>query len=486
MSLTQQSASEALPEIEEKKPALGNGGFHLTHGLINRLVLCTDVLIVILGLWLVPFGSVLDGWQRLVLGLIEAYFYVTVMQFHVAYRVEYYTRLFWPLGYIAIGLFVAWFAGTCLLMVYAHSSYHYGHHLVPVHLMLFGLLALARQLEHRLVDGVNARSLLRRNVVVIGSGDHAVSVIRYLNEPAQAEYHRVVGVFNERMELQGRGEHRRSLEALVQDNLVDMVVIGLPLSRAAEISELVEKVQWISADVVIPFPFAEAGVQPHVARIIRLGSIAGLLVAYRPFKGSEGLLKIAEDYVVAALALLITSPVLLLAAIAIRLDSPGPALFRQARTGFNNQPFSIFKFRTMTVDPDDDGSEGTRGRDDPRITRVGKFLRKTSIDELPQLLNVLRGEMSVVGPRPYVPNMLVGDEPITRAVRQYAARHRIKPGITGWAQSKGMRGGALRDREKARRSVEMDMYYITHWSIWFDLRVMARTLLIGMMGKDVF
>jgi putative colanic acid biosynthesis UDP-glucose lipid carrier transferase len=207
---------------------------------------------------------------------------------------------------------------------------------------------------------------------------------------------------------------------------------------------------------------------------------------HRPFKGTQGLLKVAEDIIIGSIALLVFGPLMLLAALAIRLDSPGPVLFRQARTGFNNQTFMIFKFRTMLVDPSDDGSVGTLHRDNPRITRVGRVLRRLSIDELPQLLNVMRGEMSIVGPRPYVPNMrIVGDARFTDMVRQYAARHRIKPGITGWAQAHGLRGNALRTAEGARRSVELDIHYITHWSIWFDLKIMLRTVLV-LAGRDVF
>ena len=140
----------------------------------------------------------------------------------------------------------------------------------------------------------------------------------------------------------------------------------------------------------------------------------------------------------------------------------------------------------MRVDPADDGSFGTQGRDDPRITRVGRVLRRLSIDELPQLFNVLRGEMSVVGPRPYVPNMLVGTEQFNEAVREYASRLRIKPGITGFAQAHGLRGGALRSVEQARRSVAMDMYYISNWSLWLDIKIMLRTLLVGMAGRNVY
>ena len=140
----------------------------------------------------------------------------------------------------------------------------------------------------------------------------------------------------------------------------------------------------------------------------------------------------------------------------------------------------------MTVDPTDDGSTGTMSRDNPRITRVGGILRRLSIDEVPQLINVLKGDMSIVGPRPYVPNMLIGNAQFRDAVRNCAYRYRLKPGITGLAQASGMRSNALRSMQNAERSVEMDLKYIMNWSIWLDFEIMARTLLVAMSGSDVF
>ena len=175
---------------------------------------------------------------------------------------------------------------------------------------------------------------------------------------------------------------------------------------------------------------------------------------------------------------------MLAAAIAIKLEGPGPVLFRQLRVGFNSKPFMIYKFRTMTVDPTDDGSRGTL-RDSDRITRVGQILRSTSVDELPQLLNVLRGEMSIVGPRPHVRKMLVGAGVYSIVVQQYAARHRIKPGITGWAQINGMRGG-IDTLEKASRGADLDLFYIANWSPILDLKIMIRTIVAGLGGRDVF
>jgi putative colanic acid biosynthesis UDP-glucose lipid carrier transferase len=260
------------------------------------------------------------------------------------------------------------------------------------------------------------------------------------------------------------------------------VVIALPWDRSAEIFQLIRALQWIAADVVVPFE--ASGLRPQFVRPMSFVDSPILQVMHRPFKGTQALVKIVEDYAVALTALLLLAPIMLAAAIAIRREDGEPILFRQPRTGFNSKPFLIYKFRTMTVDATDDGSQGTM-RDNQRITRVGRFLRRTSIDELPQLFNVLRGEMSIVGPRPHVANMLVGEGVYSDVVLQYAARHRIKPGITGWAQINGMRGG-IDSVEKANRGADLDLYYIANWSLRLDIKIMLMTLFRGLFGRNVF
>jgi putative colanic acid biosynthesis UDP-glucose lipid carrier transferase len=272
------------------------------------------------------------------------------------------------------------------------------------------------------------------------------------------------------------------LTRYAQNYAVDLVIIALPWDMSAEIFALTRRLQWISADVVVPFE--AGGLRPMFAPPMAFTDAPILQLMHRPFKGTQGLMKVAEDYFVATLALIVTLPVMLAAAIAIKLEGPGPVLFRQLRVGFNSKPFMIYKFRTMTVDPTDDGSRGTL-RDSDRITRVGRILRSTSVDELPQLLNVLRGEMSIVGPRPHVRKMLVGAGVYSSVVQQYAARHRIKPGITGWAQINGMRGG-IDTLEKASRGADLDLFYIANWSPILDLKIMIRTIVAGLGGRDVF
>jgi exopolysaccharide biosynthesis polyprenyl glycosylphosphotransferase len=191
-----------------------------------------------------------------------------------------------------------------------------------------------------------------------------------------------------------------------------------------------------------------------------------------PLSRAEVVQKRVFDLVFASLALIALTPLLVAVAILIKLDSPGPIFFVQRRYGFNQQPFRIIKFRTMGVS--EDGAIVTQTtRDDPRLTRIGRWLRRWNVDEIPQLFNVLTGDMSLVGPRPHA---LSHDHDYERRISLYARRHNVKPGITGWAQINGYRGEIDSD-DKIRKRVEYDLFYIDNWSLWLDLKIIARTLL---------
>jgi Undecaprenyl-phosphate glucose phosphotransferase len=205
--------------------------------------------------------------------------------------------------------------------------------------------------------------------------------------------------------------------------------------------------------------------------IERHGPIASLNLVRRALSMPEIVAKRLFDFVVAGAALLLLAPCFAIIALLIKLDSPGPVFFLQRRYGFNQEPFRIWKFRSMSV-LEDDFNLRQAGVNDVRVTRIGAILRRTNIDELPQLFNVVRGEMSLVGPRPHA---LVHDQQFERAIALYARRHNVKPGITGWAQVNGLRGETSTTDKMAKR-VEHDLYYIDHWSMWFDIRILLLTL----------
>ena len=193
-----------------------------------------------------------------------------------------------------------------------------------------------------------------------------------------------------------------------------------------------------------------------------------------PINGWPSTIKRAIDIVLAVLILIVACIPMLVVAAFIRLESPGPILFRQRRIGFANTGFEMWKFRTMRNNSSAPGRLTQATRHDKRVTRVGAFLRRTSLDELPQLFNVLRGDMSLVGPRPHAPGTYAGGKPFERVTPHYPARHRVRPGLTGLAQVRGWRG-QTETEEKLLRRVESDLEYIDNWSLWLDIVILART-----------
>jgi exopolysaccharide biosynthesis polyprenyl glycosylphosphotransferase len=209
-------------------------------------------------------------------------------------------------------------------------------------------------------------------------------------------------------------------------------------------------------------------------------------VADRPITDWDYVMKWLFDKIVGGLALLLLSPLMLLIAIAIKVDSRGPVLFRQKRYGFNNDLIEIYKFRSMYVDQADATASQLVTKGDPRVTRVGRFIRKASLDELPQLFNVVfRGNLSLVGPRPHAIHAKAEARLYDEAVDGYFARHRVKPGVTGWAQINGWRG-ETDTHEKIQRRVESDLYYIDNWSVLFDLYIIAMTPLALLSRKNAY
>jgi exopolysaccharide biosynthesis polyprenyl glycosylphosphotransferase len=208
-------------------------------------------------------------------------------------------------------------------------------------------------------------------------------------------------------------------------------------------------------------------------------------VADKPIDGWDSLVKSMEDQILGILILLLSLPLLLIIAALVKLDSPGSIFFRQMRSGFNNQPIEVLKFRTLYVDSQDESAETLVTRDDPRVTRIGAFLRRSSLDELPQIFNVLKGEMSIVGPRPHAYNAKAAGRYYQNVVVRYAARHKVKPGITGWAQVNGWRG-ETDTVEKIMKRVEYDLYYIENWSIMFDLRIIFKTFFALLRKENAY
>jgi Undecaprenyl-phosphate glucose phosphotransferase len=318
---------------------------------------------------------------------------------------------------------------------------------------------------------------LARNVVIIGTGIEAQRLIAKLRGSSRNTVV-VRGLFDDDPRLPGSvcgvavlGTIDELLR-LAPLRPIDEVIIALPLSAETKLKELCRKLEALAIDVRLSIePLAELF---QMRGASYMGDVPLLTVVEKPFKGFRASLKWTEDIIVASCLLVFLTPLIILIAILIKIDSFGPILFKQDRFGLNKEVIKVIKFRTMQVDRSDASGAERTVRDDPRVTRVGRILRPLSLDELPQLINVLRGEMSLVGPRPHAVKMKVGGRFYGDAVERYPHRHRVKPGITGWAQVNGLRG-EVDTLEKARARVAHDLYYIEHWSPWLDLKILMKT-----------
>lgn len=252
----------------------------------------------------------------------------------------------------------------------------------------------------------------------------------------------------------------------------DVVILCIPLSQ---IETALKKFKALSQHAVEVLVLPQAALDLRKAiRLRRIGEQTLLQIAEPPLTDWDVTIKRIEDVVVASLSLFLLSPLMILTAIAIKLDSRGPVLFRQTRAGFNGQTIEIWKFRSMYVEATDAHASRQTSKRDPRVTRVGRFIRRTSIDELPQLWNVLEGKMSVVGPRPHALATCAEGKALDSLVEEYVSRHRVKPGITGWAQVNGARG-ELCSREQVKKRVDYDLHYIENWSLLVDFKIILMT-----------
>jgi len=334
----------------------------------------------------------------------------------------------------------------------------------------------------------SARGRLARKVAVIGVGDFSREFIERLQ--SEPNSYRVLGIYDDRrsrlpptqsgVEVQGtvadlvlRSRHER----------IDVIVIALPLSAIERIKAIMDELGSTVADIVLTTDLA--GLRFPRAQFGGIGRNPVVTVREAPLKDWRALEKAAFDKAVGTLALLILSPVLLLTAALVKLESPGPVLFRQPRMGFNNRLFVCYKFRSMRHDMTDLLADKQTTRLDQRVTRVGRIIRKLSIDELPQIFKVLNGTMSLVGPRPHAPNTKAADRLFTEVVQQYALRHRVKPGITGWAQANGWRGETT-TVDQIEQRVACDLFYIENWSLRLDLKIMAMTILREVRSGNAF
>ena len=275
----------------------------------------------------------------------------------------------------------------------------------------------------------------------------------------------------------GKGEN---LDNTISKYKIDDLIICEDWLQEKKIHAIIELASHKSVNIYLsPEKLPPFGTQ-SIQRVI--GKLSMIEIDYKPLDKWQAFLKRVEDITISVFALLILWPIMTLTAIAIKCESKGPIFFQQPRFGFNNELINVLKFRSMHVDAADISATQLVTKDDPRITRIGKFIRKTSIDELPQLLNVLMGNMSLVGPRPHAIQAKADGKLYSEVVDRYAVRHRIKPGVTGWAQVNGWRGETDTE-EKILKRIECDLYYIRNWSLFLDMYILLKTAVVVVLDN---
>lgn len=329
-----------------------------------------------------------------------------------------------------------------------------------------------------------------RRLVIVGGGKVAENAIQALENSPDLDVE-IVGIFDDRYDDRSPPaihSHRKigritELAEFARSERVDLIVVAIPLAAEARLLHILKRLWELPVDIRISGQ--ASSLQLADRAYTKLGNLPLLAVFDRPLSGWNAFMKGAVDRLIACLAIMLLSPVLLGVALAVRLDSKGPVIFKQRRYGFNNELISVYKFRSMYVDQGDATASKLVTRNDPRVTRVGRFIRKTSLDELPQLFNVVRGELSLVGPRPHATQAKAADTLYEQVADGYFARHRVKPGITGWAQINGWRG-ETDTCEKLEQRVKHDLDYIDKWSLGLDFYILAKTPLTLLKSDNAY
>ncbi len=393
-------------------------------------------------------------------------------------------RLWRPQAIKVIG---GWGISICILLAIAFFdkvSDQYSRLWIGSWFLLGATMSGAARIGIAMYIGRRQRSgSLTINVAIVGFEPFAQQVMQQITWPGDAEV-RVVGIFAPRLAAAGTGVASDATVAgllrLARKMPIDEIIVHLPEKRDAEFNAVLRKLGELPVNVNLCPDLSDLEIAPRKLTVLQQTFM--ISVFERPLSGWAKVVKRTEDIVLSALLLLFFGPLMLLIALLVKLDSRGPALFRQQRFGFNNNPITVLKFRSMRVEAGGDRNVRQATRDDPRITRIGRFLRRTSLDELPQLINVLKGDMSLIGPRPHA---VAHNEYYAEIIDGYLRRHRVKPGITGWAQVSGWRGetadvGAMRER------VKCDVYYIENWSLRLDMLILLRTVLCGFVHHNAY
>ena len=372
------------------------------------------------------------------------------------------------------------FAALALTAFFMKISENYSRLLFASWFLLgFALIFLMRLITARLLRRWARDGRMERRAVIVGGGKAAETLIRSVEKQPYTDI-RICGIFDDRDDSRSPpvvagypklGTISELIE-FARIARIDMLIVSLPISAEARVLQLLKKLWVLPVDIRLSAHSNHLQFRPRSYSYI--GSVPLLDIFDKPINDWDSVAKRAFDIVFSIIGIIVFSPVMLATAIAIKLDSKGPVLFKQKRHGFNNEEVEVYKFRSMYTDKSDPSAKKTVTKNDPRVTRVGRFIRKTSIDELPQFFNSLFGTLSLVGPRPHAIAAQSHNLLYNEVVDGYFARHRVKPGVTGWAQINGWRG-EMDTNEKIRMRTEYDLYYIENWSLLFDLKILLLT-----------
>ncbi len=447
--------------------------------MIARLISGVDVVVLSVATLAVvsqgDAGGVLATPLRQILPLLlGCYLAFWAQRVAGAYNLDRREGFLEHLGRVAVGMGAASAAALSLGVVMGPRSAHMAALWASVSALT---ILTAHGCAWAMVRRWRAAGRLTPNVVIVGATDNAFKLIEAALEARDIA---VLGVFDDRLDrapdtvhgVPVLGDTNRLLKHHILP-YVDRIVITVTAASQPRVRQLIDRLRLLPNAVTLFWDVD--GEDTRSATLERLARLPLAEISGADAADRRALLKRIQDLALGAAALLVAAPIMAVVALAVRLDSPGPVLFRQRRHGFNNEPITVWKFRSMRHDRADEQAAQQVCACDERVTRVGRLIRRTSLDELPQLINVLRGEMSLVGPRPHAIGMKTGSDESSRLVAEYAWRHRMKPGITGWAQINGSRG-PVDTPEAVRERVALDIDYIERQSFWLDLYILVMTL----------
>jgi Undecaprenyl-phosphate glucose phosphotransferase len=458
---------------------------------VQYVLATTDALIIVLSSL---FGAFFFHWisetaqpdviRYYALGLIASFIYVVPLSGRGYYDFE---RMVKP-GAEIVKVLCSWCMTVLLLSLFAFlikigDTYSRGSFLVFVNIAAIGLLSGRKLSKHIVRSAVERGSLGRRHCVLLGEPVELAALegrdmLSFFGSSSVDRFS-LASVSEPSAQRTSDAITLRAVANFVRKNNSSEILLALPWHDTLRIAFIRDQLKSLPVSAKL-LPDTRVRALTNFASSARQ-MVASIEIQRAPLSGGERLLKRTVDIVLGLFVLMFAAPVMAMTALAIRMDGPGPIIFRQSRKGFNGKPFVMFKFRTMTVQ-----ENGTRvaqaSRNDPRITRIGKLLRTTSIDELPQLINVLRGEMSLIGPRPHA---LAHDDQFEKMLEDYAYRHHVKPGITGWAQVHGLRG-ATPTVDLISERVKMDLWYINNWSLWLDVQIVFKTIVEVLRKRNAY